>query len=301
MSAGLDGSRIGFYTGDQERVFKLEGSASLAIAVKRVFVPGTDNENQFSPVEIEWFLTSGNVEWPSTSGETQTIKGPATWKTVEGSDDMPQAIVELPSWIDREPMTDMQRRAHAELDKELVAGDSVRLRLMELSDQETKGRKFEVRTLAAEASVHIGEFEPFVKSLSDKDQRRAWGSHIDTLRQAIALSPAVAASVREAFVNLRGEEAGNDLMEMVAGYSPTQIGLTREAREEGAVVKLIRWLESDNLDYRVLAIRNLDEITGVKGPSSWKGFRPESPPRQRKIAVAKIWESFEADDFLPNP
>ncbi len=297
LNADLDGSRIAFFAGDVERRFRLAGSASLAIEVHRVFVLGSDNERQMAPVEVTWYLTSGSIDLQDDSGEIQTVEAPVTWKTVGDIDDLPQMMEEFPRWIDREPMTDMQRRAHEEFERELEWGAPVRLRLLELSDQEAKGRQREVRTLAAEASVHIGEFEPFVKSLSDKDQRRAWGSHIDTLRQALALSPDAAAGVREAFVNLRGEAAGGELMEMVAGYNQEQIGRTREAVQEGAIAKLIRRLESDNLDYRVLAIHNLDEIMGIKGADSLKGFRPAGPPRQRKIAIAKIRESFEANEI----
>jgi len=301
LSADLDGSRVAFFVGEDQRRFRLAGSASLAVAVRRVFVPGSDNERQMSPVEVTWYLTSGSVDWLGESGDMQTIEAPATWKTIGGIDGAPEAMAELPRWIDREPMTDMQRRAHTELDGELEYGSPVRLRLMELSDQEAKGRKREVRTLAAEASVHIGEFEPFVKSLSDKDQNRAWDSHIDTLRQALALSPDAAAGVRAAFVSVRGEESGGDLMEMVAGYSLDQIGRTHEEIQDGAVVRLIRWLESDSLDYRVLAIHNLDEIVGIQSSTSWKGFRPEGSSRQRNIVIAKIWESFESKDFLSRP
>ncbi|NOY41394.1 MAG: hypothetical protein GXP26_06105 [Planctomycetes bacterium] len=297
LNADLDGSQIAFYAGDVQRQFRMAGSASLAVKVRRVFVLGSDNERQMSPVEVVWYLTSGSIDLQEDSGEIQTIEAPVTWKTIGGIDDLPKAMEEFPRWIDREPMTDMQRRAHAEFERELELGAPVRLRLLELSDQDAKGRQREVRTLAAEASVHIGEFEPFVKSLSDKDQRRAWGSHIDTLRQALALSPDAAAGVREAFVNLRGETAGGDLMEMVAGYNQEQIGRTREAVQEGAVAKLLRYLESDNLDYRVLAIHNLDEIMGIKGADSLKGFRPAGPARQRRIAIAKIRESFEANEI----
>ncbi len=300
LNAGLNGSQIEFHVGEDQHSFRLSGSTSLAVEVRRIFVPGNDNENQSSPVEAVWYLTSGSVDWSGMSGETRSIEAPATWKTVDGIDDLPRAIEDLPEWIDREPMTDTQRRARTSLIDELEPGMPVRLRLLELSDQDEKGRKREVRTLASEASVYIGEFEPFAKALSDKDQKRAWRTHITALRQALALSPHAAAGVREAFVNLRGEAAGGDLMEMVAGYSQDQIGRTREAYQDGAVSKLIRWLENDSLDYRVLAIHNLNDIKGVEGPASLKGFRPDGPLRQRKISIAKIWEGFESNEFFPS-
>ena len=35
-------------------------------------------------------------------------EGPATWTTVDGVDQAPQAIDELPEWIDVEPITNLE-------------------------------------------------------------------------------------------------------------------------------------------------------------------------------------------------
>ncbi|MCG8451386.1 MAG: hypothetical protein MI725_17610 [Pirellulales bacterium] len=295
LNAGLKGNRLALQLGEEVREFQLESSASLAVEVKRVFVPGSDFAEQ-SPVEAVWYLTSGNLVWPSAAGGQQTIEAPAVWKTIEGIDGLPESILELPEWIDREPLTDSERRARDTLADELVAGEPVSLRLLELTDKEGLGRRKEVRTLAAEASVYVGTFEPSVKALSDSEQSRTWNVQIETLRQAMARSPLVAEQVREAFVNMRGEAAAADLMEMLAGYSLNDIGETRQARQSGALAKLIEWLESESLDYRVLAIHNLNEITGT---SYLEGYRPSGISSRRKIAVKRIWDRFEAGDLLP--
>jgi len=298
LNAGLKGSRVSLLVGDEVRRIHLVGSASLAVEVQRIFVPGSNNEQESSPVEAAWYLTSGTVDWLADAGEPLTLQAPVMWKTVGGVDGQPLPIEELPAWIDRELMTDLQRRARDTLAEELVPGEPVGIRLLELNDPRDKGRRSEVRSLAAEASVYVGEFEPFVKALSDKDQRRAWKSHIKTLRQALALSPDIAAQVHEAFIALRGEQAAKDLMEMIAGYDEGSIGSTQQAVLEGAVATLVRRLESDSLDYRVLAIYNLNEIFGT---TSLKGFRADDSDQRRKIAVAKIWESLQAEDLMPKP
>jgi len=298
LNAGLKGSLVSMQIGEEVRRIQMAGSASLAVEVQRIFVPGSNNELESSPVEATWYLTSGIVDVLVESGESQTIQAPAMWTTIGGVDDQPQAIEELPAWIDRESMTDLQRRARLTLVEELVPGEPVGIRLLELNDPQGKGRRSEVRTLAAEAGVHVGQFEPFVKALSDKDQRRAWGSHIKTLRQALALSPDVAANVHNAFIELRGEQAAMDLMEMVSGYNEASIGKTVEAVQEGVIAALVRRLESDSLDYRVLAIYNLDEIFGT---TSLKSFRAVDSAQRRKIAVAKIWASLQSGELLPKP
>jgi len=296
LNAGLKGSRISLQVGDEVRSLQLAGSASLAVEVQRIFVPGSNNEQESSPVEATWYLTSGQVDWLVEAGEPQTIEAPAMWITAGGVDDLPQPYEELPTWIDRESMTDLQRRARDTLAEELVPGESVGIRLLELNDPRDKGRRSEVRSLAAEASVYVGEFEPFVKALSDKDQRRAWNTQIKTLRQALALSPDVAANIHRAFIDLRGEQAAKDLMEMVAGYDEASIGKTPEAIQEGAIATLVGRLESDSLDYRVLAIHNLNEILGT---TSLKGFRPDDSSQRRKIAIAKIRSSLQANELVP--
>jgi len=295
LTAGLKGNQLAIQIGDEVREFQLESSASLAVEVRRVFVPQGDFDEQ-SPVEALWYLTSGRVVWPSAAGEEQTIEAPAVWKTAERIDGLPENIAELPKWIDREQMTPSESRAHDTLAEELTAGEPVALRLLELTDEKGLGRRREVRTLAAEASVYVGVFEPSVNALNDSAQSRTWDIQIEVLRQAMARSPQVAAQVREAFSSLRGEAAAADLMELLAGYSAQTIGETREERRGGALAKLIGWLENDSLDYRVLAIHNLNEITGT---SYLEGYRPSGPIQRRKISVKKLEDRLESGDLLP--
>ena len=295
LTAGLKGNQLAIQIGDEVREFQLESSASLAVEVRRVFVPQGDFDEQ-SPVEALWYLTSGRVVWPSAAGEEQTIEAPAVWKTAERIDGLPENIAELPKWIDREQMTPSESRAHDTLAEELTAGEPVALRLLELTDEKGLGRRREVRTLAAEASVYVGVFEPSVNALNDSAQSRTWDIQIEVLRQAMARSPQVAAQVREAFSSLRGEAAAADLMELLAGYSAQTIGETREERWGGALAKLIGWLENDSLDYRVLAIHNLNEITGT---SYLEGYRPSGPIQRRKISVKKLEDRLESGDLLP--
>ncbi|QEG33305.1 hypothetical protein [Bythopirellula goksoeyrii] len=295
VNAGLKGSDISLKVGDDLREFHLDSSASLAVDVHRVFVPGSNYEVDIAPVEADWYLTSGSVEWTDSTGATETIRAPATWKTVNDVDESPTPILDLPRWIDREPMTDLERRARDRFAEELVIGRPVDLRLQELNEEKNAPR--EVKTLSAEASLFVGEFAPFVNSLSDSDQRIAWRSHIDAMRQALARSPHVAEQLHETFIRLRGREDGENLMRMVRGFSPEEIGTTREEVKQGAIIQLIRWLEDPNLDYRVLAIYNLDEIKGTK---NLKDYRPDGLQRSRKIAVSKISKLVEDNEFLPS-
>ena len=295
FNAGIDGSRVAVKVDDQLREFKLDSSASLAIDVKRMFIPGADYENQAAPTIATWYLTSGSVQWPTASGGTQTIRGQMIWKTMDGVDEIPEPLGELPEWIGREPMTDMERSAREDLSRELAADSPVEIRLMELTDGKGLGRRREVRVLAAASSVYIGEFEPLVKALNDGDQGRAWDKHIQELRQAMALSPDVAASVRQAFVNIRGEEAADHLFAMVVGYNTEQVGDTREPKTPRVMPQLLKWLDHDSLDYRVLAINNIKALSGKD-----KGYRADDSMKSRKKNLRKLWTAFESNELMPS-
>jgi hypothetical protein len=294
LNAGLQGSHAAMKVGEHLREFKLASSASLAVDVQRVFVPGSDYENEAAPIRAAWYLTSGSVEWPTAAGGTQTIEAPATWKTVDGVDEIPERVEQLPTWIDRELMTDMERSARDDIARELQAGQPVTIQLLELTEGKGLGRRKEVRVLAAASSTYVGEFVPLVQALNNNDQNRAWDTHIRDLRQAMALSPDAAKSVRDAFVGTRGDVAAEDLMELVAGYSRDQVGRTREQVQAGVMAQLLKWLDHESLDYRVLAIHNIREITGKS-----KGYRPDDPVKRRKIQLRKFYEEFEANELVP--
>jgi hypothetical protein len=265
------------------------------VEVHRIFVPGTDYSQQVAPYEVNWYLTSGSVQW-NRGGEKETFKAPAAWRSLNGEDEQSEAVAEFPNWIDREPMSDLERRARDRFAEDLPVGQPVGLRLEEINAEEGAGR--EIRTLSAESSLYVGEFEPFVKSLNDSDQRVAWRSHIEAMRQALARDPLVAAKLRQAFIDLRGQQDGELLYAMVSGFSPEQIGTTRDELKTGVVVDLVRALEHESLDYRVLAIYNLDEIKGTKDLA---GYRPDGIPRTRGIAVSKIRKMVEDNEFLNLP
>ncbi len=80
----------------------------------------------------------------------------------------------------------------------------------------------------------------------------------------MSLSPESAKKVYQALVDQRGKPAAADLYEMLCGYNTEQVGQTPEQMKTGAIAKLINWLEDDSLDYRVLAVQDLWEITGKR-------------------------------------
>ncbi|MEM9660179.1 MAG: hypothetical protein AAF961_17580, partial [Planctomycetota bacterium] len=262
LNSGLNGNRIELVGGDDVRTIELGPSSSLAVDVNRVYVPGSDPEVEIAPTEITWYLTTGSVEFADGS-QTQEIEAPASWRTDRGQDSPPQAVESLPEWIGREPVDALQRNARRRIAEALTPGEPVAIPLLEFSDPKARGRRFEDRALATESAAHVGEFEPFVRALNDPVQKAYWDRLIDIMRESVAARPEATGQLRKAFVSLRGPQAANDLMQMVLGYRSAEIGETPEEWRNGALLRLVRWMDSDQLDYRVLAFHNVNEITGT--------------------------------------
>ena len=99
------------------------------------------------------------------------------------------------------------------------------------------------------------------------------------------MSPNSAIRLHQELVDQRGNEAATDLFEMLRGYRAEDIGRTPEEVKVGVLVKLIGWLESDNLDYRVLAAHNLRQITGknlLQNPTANPSERTQGVRRWRQ-------------------
>jgi hypothetical protein len=290
LNAGLNGNRVDLALADENRLVHLDASSSLAVEVRRIFVPGPALNRAPAPVEASWYLTSGAVEW---NGER--IEAPATWSTVAGVDSAPVAIEKLPEWIDREPITATERSARDAIAEALVPGEPVNIRLLELSDRSDRGRRTEVRALAARSGAYVGLYDALVNALNDTSQRASWRSQVDELRQAIARDPSAADGIAQAFALERGQSASEDLMEMLFGFDSAAVGTTKEEVKNGALVRIIRWMDDDDLTYRVLASHNWDEITGKR---LFGNYRPEQNDAQRDRSLRHHWDRLERGELV---
>jgi len=141
--------------------------------------------------------------------------------------------------------------------------------------------------------IHVGQFVPFVEALRDSEQKSNWKTHINILRSAMALSPESANKVFQTLVDQRGRPAANDLFEMLCGYSPNDVGHTPEQIKTGAIAKLIDWLENDSLDYRVLAVQDLADVTGKRFTN------PAGSLSERTVTIKRWRGRLEAGDLKP--
>lgn len=297
LNSGAAGNRVALALGDEVRVIELGPSSSLAIDVQRRFVPGTNPPKETYPLVVTYYLTTGKASWGGEqSAEGQSAEGQATWTTVDGEDKPPQSIDVLPDWINAEPLSGLDQSARDVVKDALVAGQPVAISLLELTDPSRLGKRIEVRGLAGKCAAQIGEFAPLVKSLSDMSERPKWKDRIETLRDAVARDPSSAEAIAKTFAVDRGQTAAGDLMEMLLGFDSQDVGAAKETVKDGALVRLINWMDNDDLSYRVLASYNVNEITGT---TSLGGYRPEHTAQKRKSELRFYWDRLEKGDLLP--
>jgi hypothetical protein len=257
-----------------------------------VFEPGSSTKREPAPAIITWYLTTGTAKW----GDSGSAEAPASWTTAAGEDSVPIAIEELPEWVDHEPISDIERGARERVAQALLPGEPVNTRLLELSDQANRGRRMEDRALAARCGAYVGIYDPLVTSLGDVNQRAMWKRQIDALRQAIARDPAAIDGIHAAFALERGQEAADDLMEMLLGFDRVAVGATRQEVQNGALLRLLRWMKNEDLVYRVLASNDVNEILGTRDLG---GYKPEQSASQRERMLNRVWERFERGELMP--
>jgi hypothetical protein len=281
--------KAGPYAGDAQ----LERNATLAVEVERMFVPGNDPRQTASPMVVRMFAPEGGVVWTEASGEVKAEKA-SKWTLVEGAPAQVADDPAPPDWIDQETTehASEQRFGAPVIDSTLVSDKPADIQLLELF--KGSGRK-EVKSLATRSSIHVGLFAPFVEALRDSQQKwPTWRTHVETLRSAMAFSPQSAERVFQELNEQRGRTAAADLYEMLCGYSAAQIGATPEETKTGAISRLIDWLAEDSLDYRVLAVYNLWEITGKQLMPN-----PAASASVRKQNVRRWRDRLEAGELAP--
>ncbi|MFV2068858.1 MAG: hypothetical protein ACC645_17980, partial [Pirellulales bacterium] len=288
ITAGGSDNRLRIDLDDDTVEFDLDGNAAtLALELTREMPPGINPEDAPAPLVTRLLATSGKIVVKIGDRE-EKLEAPAGVEVSSGQVRVMAPPPELPEWVDADGLGRIDRRASNTLGEELSLDRPAGLVLQELVEGQRSGRRSEVRSLAARCSIYVGRFEPFVEALNDAQLKAAWRPQlIKALREALALGPDVAADVRRDFRKRRGNEAGDALFRMLWGYSPQDL-------EQGADRELVDYLEHEQLDFRLLSLWNLVQITGL-GQNS----RLEDP-KENRWQVARRWKKrFEDNQIVP--
>ena len=246
----------------------VDGDSALAIQVKRYLPPGSDPETAPALTAVEIFNANGRVTWQEAEKEAVDI--PSNHLRVYAGPDAPETFgpFQSPDWIDSKSTSPIDRETAIVLEDALPIDKPLNLSLLE----RMQDRRVNVRALSARCLGYLDEFEPLIKEFSDNRQYSFWTAEFEALRHAVSRSPDTAAKLKFALERLRADDAPL-LYRLSWGYSQEQL-------QKESAAQLVKLLEHEQMDVRVLTFQNLFEITGVQ-----EFYRPEKAPNLNKGAI----------------
>jgi hypothetical protein len=155
-------------------------------------------------------------------------------------------------------------------------------------------RRSETAALAIQTSLLLGDWNPLANGfLANESMRNHWNSTIDLAEQVVASSADQATALKQSLVAV-DPVRGKVLFGLFEGIA--------EDQQPGEFIpKLIDFLESPNLDERVLAARHLRQLTGkdfgyqphLPTKSSVQQWRRESAASRLKLKTIgdPLWEA----------
>jgi hypothetical protein len=274
VTVGAAGAQVQLDLGGVQGVLTLvDADSAVALSVKKFLPPGTDPDAvpPFSVVEI--FNTYGRVTWDE--GEAPRVEIPTGQVRIHAGGDPPDNYGPFanPDWIDPKSIVPIDRESQTVLERLLVEDKALNLSLAEALEH----RQVNVRSLAARCLAVLGEFDPILTELSDSRQQAFWNGEFVTLRSCVQRGPEMSARLKTALDRSRPDQAA-ELYRLLWGFSEDQLA-------EDAAAMLVKHLESDQMDVRVLAIQNLVAITGAM-----EFYRAEKKPDDVRAAI-QAWKS----------
>ena len=262
---------LGF--GDNHASLSLsDADASIAIEVFNYLSPGNDPEKAKSTMIARLNGVTGNAEWQE-SGQPLVAINVDQQQVYQDTDRKQIPLTDkLPDWISGNPRP-----------VEIAAANVLSSRLSRKQRLSTQlggevgfSAEVDVRGLITQSLIYFDQFEPAIRQLNVVESKSFTSPSIAVLRHALARGPATAAQIRKVFETLRGDE-GSQLYRMLCGYTQQQL-------DDGEAENLVRGLQEDSFDFRVLAFENLKQITGAT-----LGYRPEY---QSTLLVSKahLWQ-----------
>ncbi len=278
IGGGLKQGQIIFTTGD----------AVVAFEVRPLRVDGQDPTTTLAPLVVDLYVAQGEIQWTDytdATGKLVPIKAPARLSLgVPPLADSPEAQ-SLPLWLTSDDRNEFEKLAAPVVEAETRGDRAITLALKELVND----RRSEVRLLAVRSLMYLDECESLVVALRDVKQERNWDAQIEVLREACALSPASAQRVSKAFEAHYGPTKGSELFRMVSGFSGEQL-------KAGAAALLVKALDHDDLEFRVVSFFNLRRIA----PKMQSSYRPTvTAAGARRPQIVKWEQMLERGELAP--
>ncbi|HEY2760849.1 MAG TPA: hypothetical protein VGI75_08900 [Pirellulales bacterium] len=266
----------------------VDSDATLAVEIHCMLPPGANPEVTDPVTMVDLYSVNGQIQWTSAEGAVATLRAsqrltlPAT---AASGNALEAQQTNLPKWTSPESLSSLDERCIEQLTTSLESGKPLETALREMADRP----QVEQHAFAAECLSFLGEFDPLITALNDPDRKLRWTADIAALRAALTRGPAMAATVRESFEKLRGQEAGRQLYRMLLGYSKDQL-------QNGEAEHLVDALDNDSLDFRELAFVNLTEITGKT-----HSYHPDdATPAARSLHIKQWREDLRSGAIVPH-
>lgn len=267
-----------------------QADAEVAVDVRRARNPGNDPEATPGPVVGDLYVTKGDVLWTEAAGpQAEPLKAPAVKGlgavVVTADATAAPAPQLLPEWITPEVRSQVDQRGTALVEEGLRGERPVTLVLRELADD----RRSEVSLAALRCQLALDEFDDTFKRLRDPAARASWTVLVDAVVAALDRGPEPASRIREVCVKQHGDQ-GLRLYRMLWGYSDDDL-------RNGGGAELVAMLDDPELDFRVVAIWNLRQITG--GQTFF--YQPHDNEAKRRQSVTRWKQLLDSGKLLRKP
>lgn len=260
----------------------------VAIEVQRFLPVGSNPEAVQSQVSANLYIAAGRAQWQPDAAVPagDPLAGPLLVKLLTRPDSLQPPETKLPTWIVKNELSGFDTQASGPFSQLLMGKPSVGLTLREIANT---NRRAELRYLAARSLALIDDFEFFIDSFNDTDQKGVWNKEIETLQQALARGPDTAKLVREAFVKQR-PAYGEKLYRYLWGATVADLAT-------GLGDDLLASLESDNLELRVLAYDCLRSaaIDPKTGLAPTHNYQPDSSNVVARQQAVQRWKQAVRD------
>ncbi len=251
-----------------------DANSVLAVEVRQEHPPGTDPTAGPPMTVVEAFATTGIVHWSEVGQEEIQITAGQRMAFVDDRPGTTSDAAAMPTWISPKRVKPINVRAARDLAPMITFDRPVVLSLQEQTDH----RRPEIRSLTACSLAYLGDLRPLVTALNDERLKAYRTEQFETLRRVIASSEQAAAEVRDAF-SMRHGDRTDEFFRILWGYSPSEL-------QAGASTELVEHLLDESLDFRIVAIETLKQITG----KSITTFGPEQSQNSRRKAYLH-WSS----------
>ncbi|MFC1759743.1 hypothetical protein ACFL2H_13415, partial [Planctomycetota bacterium] len=275
VPSGEQGLEIDLQIGGHDaQILFDDANSALAIDVRKEHLPGSDPTAGSPMTVVEAFSTTGTVHWLEVDQDAIQVSAGQRLAFVDERIATTSDSTTTPSWISPKRVKWINADAARDL-APLVSFD--RPAVLSLQEQ-TDHRRPEIRSLTACSLAYLGDLRPLVTALNDDRLKAYRREQFATLRNVVASGPESAVAVRDAFSARHGDRT-DEFFRILWGYSPTEL-------QAGASNELVEHLLDESLDFRIVAIETLKQITG----KSVTTFGPEQSKNSRRKAYLH-WSS----------